>query len=688
MPKSLLTYYLVILLSASSAYCQSTVPDSVLSAIDTLDSQEQKINFLNDYASKNYFVDPSACLAVLDSSKALSLSQDSFKLNRNYQLRSIAYYALSQWDSMIDYSMRTLELTDSIQEAGLYGKVLSNLSNVMRILSRDDEAHNYRLRARDRYESVNDTFGLAIIDNDLGLYYFDLGNYTAALDHYQKAYKGLESQGHRQGVSIVLNNLGMIIHQQKDYTTARDYYQRSYEVAEAINSKEQMASTLNNIGSSFQDEGLLDSAMVYHQKSLDIKESVQDFGRMASSYNNFGIIYFKKEQYALSIENHKIAARYANENNDPQTEADALIKLGIAEKTIGQNSNANRNLSEGLDLAIKVNNPQLQQEAYKALHELLERSNPNKAINYLAKAYELQDSLLNEEKVRELAIKEKSYEFEKEKIAKEQEIALLNTTNELQNLKLDRSKRNMYFLGGIALLLGLLSYFIYSSRSKIKLLNEDLTQKKSLLEEALEQKEVLLKEIHHRVKNNLQVISSLLKLQSRNVDDVITQRVLSAGQNRVMSMALIHQNLYQDGNLTGIHMPSYIKQMSQELLENYQTEDQHIELVTEVDDIKLDVDTVVPIGLIINELITNTLKYAFKDISSPIIRIILKENPSGLFLEVDDNGVGFDYNNIENEKLGMRLVRSFAKRLKATLDIDTSNGTRTSFVIQDYKTLS
>ncbi|NNE25978.1 MAG: tetratricopeptide repeat protein, partial [Saprospiraceae bacterium] len=667
MPKLLILIFLssLLILHKTSGQQPSQIPDSILTALNTIQQDSAKVNFLNTYVKNNYFVNPSVSLSVLDTSESISIQADSFRFNHVLQLRSISYYALSKWDSMIHYSLQTLELTDSIQEASLYGKVLSNLSSVMRLLSKDEEAHQYRLRARERYESINDTLGLAIIDNDLGLYYFDLGNYTAALDHYQKAYKGLESQGHKQGESIVLNNLGMIIHQQKDYREARAYYMRSYEVAKTINSKEQMASTLNNIGSSFQDEGLLDSAMVYHQKSLNIKEEVNDYGRMASSYNNFGIIYFKKGEYNLAIKNHMIAARFAKESLDPQTEADALIKLGIAEKQVGQYSNAKKHLESGLMMAQEVNNLQLQQEANKALHELLKNTSPKTALKYLSKAYDLQDSLLNEEKVRELTIKETSYEFEKEKIAKEQEITLLNTTNELQALRLDRSKKNILFLSGIAILLALFSYLIFLSRSKIKLLNNDLTQKKVLLEEALEQKEILLKEIHHRVKNNLQVISSLLKLQSRNVDDEITQRVLNAGQNRVMSMALIHQNLYQDGNLTGIHMPSYIKQMSKELILNYQTDEQHVELVTDVEDLKLDVDTVVPIGLIINELITNTLKYAFKDTASPIIRIILKERNDGLFLEVDDNGVGFDPSDVSNEKLGMRLVRSFAKRLKA-----------------------
>ena len=136
---------------------------------------------------------------------------------------------------------------------------------------------------------------------------------------------------------------------------------------------------------------------------------------------------------------------------------------------------------------------------------------------------------------------------------------------------------------GVGLLsLSIFSFLLVKNRNKIRSLNKDLLHKQSELTIALDQKNVLIKEIHHRVKNNLQVISSLLKLQSRSVDDEITQQVLLEGQDRVRSMSLIHQNLYQDGNLKGIQMKEYLTQLSSEIIGNYQVADRPIDLQLDI----------------------------------------------------------------------------------------------------------
>ena len=667
---------------------ESQLPDSLRIQYEELSEDSSKVNFILDHVAKNFYVNPKLCLKLLQNAKEISNKNQNFKDYAIHHNQSICHYQMSQWDSVLWHAGKALELTDSLKHTRLYGMILSNMSNTMRSLSRDEEANAFRLRARQQYESINDTLGLAIIDNDLGLYYFDLGNYARSMDHFQKAYKGLELKNHQTGQSIVLNNLGMIVHQQKDYPSARSYYRRSYEVAKEINSQEQMSSTLNNIGSSFQDEGLLDSAMVYHQMSLSIKEAVNDYGMMASNYNNFRIIYFKKKEFTKAVSNHNKAVEYARLGQDLQTEADALIKLAAAEKELNRSTPAIQHVRSGLTLAEQVANLQLQSEAHQLLFELLKNKAPSQAIVHLEKASGMRDSLLNEEKVRELAIKEKEFEFEKEKIEKQQEIELLNTTNELQAFKLNRSRRTLLFLSLALLSLVIISYLIYSNRSKIQSLNNNLRAQKSLLEKALDEKELLLKEIHHRVKNNLQVISSLLKLQSRSVDDAATKKLLSEGQNRVMSMALIHQNLYQDGNLSGIDMPSYIRQLSNELIDNYNASEKPVRLELHVEDLKLDVDTVVPIGLIINELITNALKYAFKDVDDPLINVKLKQHDGLLLLELKDNGPGFDFEDRDNEKLGLRLIRSFANRLKAKLTFDTNSGTHVTLAISDFTILN
>ena len=194
---------------------------------------------------------------------------------------------------------------------------------------------------------------------------------------------------------------------------------------------------------------------------------------------------------------------------------------------------------------------------------------------------------------------------------------------------------------------------------------------------ALLEKEVLLKEIHHRVKNNLQVVSSLLSLQSRGVQDEATRQMFKESQNRVQSMALIHEQLYQSKSLSELDFPAYVKQLVSRLFQSHQISSSRIELVTKVDDVQLGVEIAIPCGLIINELVTNALKHAFPADCGGKIEIELTQGEDGLTLCVRDNGVGIpeEIGLRNSETLGLRLVRSLVMQLEGKARIQRSGGT-------------
>ena len=194
---------------------------------------------------------------------------------------------------------------------------------------------------------------------------------------------------------------------------------------------------------------------------------------------------------------------------------------------------------------------------------------------------------------------------------------------------------------------------------------------------ALLEKEVLLKEIHHRVKNNLQVVSSLLSLQSRGVQDEATRQMFKESQNRVQSMALIHEQLYQSKSLSELDFPAYVKQLVSHLFRSHQISSSRIELKTKVDDVQLGVELAIPCGLIINELVTNALKHAFPADCGGKIEIELTQREEGLALCVRDNGVGIpeEIGLRNSETLGLRLVRSLVMQLEGKARIQRSEGT-------------
>ena len=208
----------------------------------------------------------------------------------------------------------------------------------------------------------------------------------------------------------------------------------------------------------------------------------------------------------------------------------------------------------------------------------------------------------------------------------------------------------------------------------------DITERKHMeikLKNSLKEKEMLLKEIHHRVKNNLMIISSLLSLQSDYIKDKASKNIFIESQNRARSMALIHEKLYQSTDLKSINFGDYIRNLTSELFYTYRVGDVKVKLVYNIEDLNLDINTAIPLGLIANELITNSLKYAFLDGDDGIVNIeFRKEDHTYLFI-IKDNGVGlpegFDFQNLDS--LGLQLVNSLSEQIDAEIELNTDNGT-------------
>jgi two-component sensor histidine kinase len=199
------------------------------------------------------------------------------------------------------------------------------------------------------------------------------------------------------------------------------------------------------------------------------------------------------------------------------------------------------------------------------------------------------------------------------------------------------------------------------------------------LNQSLKEKEILLKEIHHRVKNNLQVISSVLRLQSDYVKDEKVLELFQDSQNRIRSMALIHEKLYQTSSLLKINLDEYIRDLTNALMRSYAASFQVATLSTNAEGIWLDIDRAIPCGLIVNELVSNALKHAFPKASQENqIRIdVSSASNNELVLKVCDNGIGFpqnlDFRNTES--LGLELVCIFTEQLDGTIELDRENGT-------------
>ena len=355
--------------------------------------------------------------------------------------------------------------------------------------------------------------------------------------------------------------------------------------------------------------------------------------------------------------------------------------------------------------------------AYRAAKEheplILKQSFENSLYQYYERRYliekklaKLNDAIVTSDILMEmrdtlqsLVLAKQSVELEEKykSQAKDQEITILNQQSQVKDLKIQRSNITKWLSIIGSLLLLLFSYYLYRNVRSKKRVNTILADKNTIIEENLLEKETLLKEIHHRVKNNLQIISSLLRLQSRSISDPGTKEALLDGQNRVQSMALIHQNLYQENNLTGVEVKQYFENLCQNLLSTYQLSEKDIKLKLDISPVRLDVSTLIPMGLIVNELFTNSLKYAFTSKDTFSIGATLTEENDYLKLVVYDNGLGIDeelkaYLNGESTRtrskkwgFGTRLLQSFAQKLEADITAENSEGTKITLHIKNYK---
>jgi len=305
------------------------------------------------------------------------------------------------------------------------------------------------------------------------------------------------------------------------------------------------------------------------------------------------------------------------------------------------------------------------------------------AIGHFQQHKKIQDSLYNTSKSKQIEELQIKYETGQ----KDKDILLLKKQAQLQENQVERTKltRNVVIGGSVMLLMLLgIGYNRYRLKQRSNLQLEEkqkqITTKNTALERLLSDNEWLLREVHHRVKNNLQIVMSLLNSQSAYLQDEAALNAVMESQHRVQAMSLIHQKLYKSNNVSNIFMPDYIDDLVDYLKDSFKT-GQRIYFETQIEPVNLDVLQAVPIGLILNEAITNAIKYAFSQGSDDRISIKLAKNGiDEMTLTIADNGRGLpsDFNIAQSSSFGLTLVTGLAGELGGSLNIQSSNGTTIS----------
>ena len=648
--KALLRSYLVFILGLSwliQGITQDARLDSMARILNTDVSDSVKMSIYREVIWAN---------GRLNSAYALQLTEDLMKMAQNAKVE--------RWIRQAHY---------------YYGVIYKNQGDFTAALGHMDTVYK-------RSEILKDTSFMAFSTYQLASILNRMDRYEESLEFHNKAIVFYQYIGNELSVAMTLNAKAGLYRKLKLYDRSIENYGEALKIYERTRDSTGLSEVYNNLGNLYSELDSFDLALNYYNRQESINLAQNDQYGMGFVYENRGRLFDRIGRLNESISSLKRSVTLRRNSGHKALLTTTLIQLGSTLLKNGNPDDAVIYISEGMQLAEELSLPQELQQGHLMLSKIhaYRRDFANAYDHHLKHAL-IKDSVLNTT-IAEQALKIDAL-TEYERIEREKEIELLSAQSEIKDLRIRSSKKIIWLVGLGLLCISAIAFWLYKSRQKIKRLYYELDAQKTIISQSLQEKEFLLKEIHHRVKNNLQVISSLLRLQSRSIQDDKAQRALDEGRSRVRSMALIHQNLYQEGqSLAGIRVKKYLEQLISELFSTYKIDKDLVQLEFQVEDLTLDVETAVPIGLIINELVSNSLKYAFPSGQNGLIDITLKKTKKNeLLLSVSDNGIGYQLDAIPPNSFGHRLVRAFSDRLKAQYTFDGSHGANSEFIIRSFK---
>lgn len=513
-----------------------------------------------------------------------------------------------------------------------------------------------------------DTLQAGLVLINLGLAHYYLGNTGLALVQYERAADYLHRRD--QSDARLLHNIAMIYRKQGKYAQAAEYYQRSLAIKQAAGDSLGLANTRFNLATLHHQQGQTEAALAYARQALRAYEQTGDAGNEAATHTVLGSIFLdtgQQDRAAVSLER---AGAYFAQHPEAHYALETCSdrgRLAAARQDWGQAESLFR---QALEMAQKQGRKEEQASLHLQLSQALAAQGAHPAAYaQLDSSRHLQAAL--SDALRLALMEEMQARFE---------VGEAVYAQKMQGMALRQQQRlSGILLGGAGLVIAGILYFLYQKNRGNRLLKG----KNELIARALAEKEALMREMHHRIKNNLQFLSSLLRLQTRHLEDAGARDALMASRSRVLAMALVHRHLYQEEPLATIQVHEYLDRLVAELVDSYQ--DDHFSLVldTAFDALSLDVDQAVPLGLIVNELVCNAMKYAFPGRESGRLSISLKQAPEALVLRVADDGTGGPtaYSPNEQTGFGHRLVQLLAEKLHAHLSVVSQPGMTVSLTI-------
>lgn len=579
-------------------------------------------------------------------------------------LNDLAYYWHTRnLPKAMDFAQEGLSLTQMKKDSLWEGRFQITQGAILLRMEELKAAENVLESAKCKVQESD----LPFLNTQLGYVYERRGQLDKAADYAMECLRLGEKLGDKKAIALAYSDLSNLFWKQSKWKTGLDYGLASLAIFEERGIRDlDYGFTLYVVGNNYLELKQYQKALSYFKHSMAIGEHYGFYNNLSDVYISLVDLYGYLKEFEKASEASLNAIKYAELLHNEFMLMRSWLSAGKLESLQGNHKGAIKNIKKSIVIATEdFGDEYFLSQAYYMLSKAYE-TNEDYQNAYLALSeYDsLKDRIFTAEADQRTSLLKTEFD-----VANKENTILLQ---EAQIQKQRTRQALVSIIAGLLLLLLLLSYKAIQNKFKVN----------RLLRKQNKEKEFLLKEVHHRVKNNLETVSSLLSLQTAQIQDPGIISAMEESQHRVHSMGMIHQKLYIGNNLATIEMKDYFTNLTDYIIDAFGAIDR-IKADVVMNCIELNVDLAIPIGLIVNELVTNSLKYAFPGDKRGALQISLMEIEDTLRLDVIDDGVGSDFKNeAQGTGFGTQLVALLTKQLDGKMVLKTNHGTAVSIQFQ------
>ncbi|MFD2565907.1 tetratricopeptide repeat-containing sensor histidine kinase [Pseudotenacibaculum haliotis] len=646
------------------SFAQQAKLDSLLLEYRKHHSDSSKIKLLQKICTQFYYTDSKAGLIYLDTLMLLSKKTRDYKmLTFGNRYKANLLITEGKFGQAISLFKKNVQILEGIgQKKNLYSDYL-NIGTTYRYARNFKQAELYYEKCIEIIEKYGRKDKYIVVYNNLGGMAFSEENFEKAIKYYVKALEHKDFNKNPRRYINTLTNLSVCHYELKQYGKGIKYAQEGLKISKEIDFTIGIADNKKNLGKCLKAlEVDLYKAIEYFKQAIDLYKKLSDNVFLIEAYSNLGETYEKIKNYPQAIVYHKNALELSQRIEMKDNVLSSKVFLSRALFQNGKVDQSERYINQVLNQgSSKYLLKTVLASVYKTKADIRKSKRDYKnALIYYEKYKVLSDSLLSAEKLKDINEIETKYETQK----KEAENAKLIQLTAQQELELEiENKRKWFFAIGLATSITILTVFFYFYRKNQK-------QKKII--------EKLQRELHHRIKNNLAIIDTFIDTAKDGMPDKKGKQKLSELQNRIESIYKVHELLYKTkGRITQVSAKEYIGALIKGVQQSFS--DKPVTILMDIgSEVTFEVEQSFPVGLIVNEFLTNSYKYAFKGRNDGTVTISITAQGKYYRIDLADNGIGlpkdFDLNSVDT--FGMDVIKLLAEQLGGSFELNGADGVK------------